>query len=490
MSFLFHVLNFLRKRPIFCTTLFWFVIAYLISILLPSFTFHEFILTERPTEEISSEIETSTVILYLVGFLIMLGIVFGWAFLAARSRLIGFISILLLGFSGIYLFNVSLDPVPCQELLCAAVPLFTLLYILEVYFGLIILPLAVARVLTKEPVAFKIFFRNVLISGAVVLLPIFIFSVKGNAFLEVFSSTVKEQVLVEEQRRQEINRAVQEFKSKYHVVVPSYLPSLLNPSVQEHGESKEDNEYYRYHYQCGELGGVTINQVPLKLQKVVLDDWEYVSRQEERLIAGRKVTLIERSSEARGLFSRELLFHTMDLQVSIVYYTEVCPLSETELFKMVESMVVGLPISQSSPTLKIEEIYENQLYKFRFRYPSGWSAREIEPPPYGSQLFVVVYKTKDEYPTDYSPALNVKIGRRTENEFLQTYTRENFQAVKQKDLFLGGRNARLYKMESDNWIEMVVVAEIDGLLYTIENSNEEYPYAFNKITESFEFISP
>jgi len=143
------------------------------------------------------------------------------------------------------------------------------------------------------------------------------------------------------------------------------------------------------------LGSLDIKQIPLGSQDVglkeVLGDWNIITRQEERFVADRKVVLVERRSKG-GMFSRDLFFHTTDLQINIGYNPEICSLSEEDLFKMVESMVTGLPLPSSSPILKTEKIYENKVYNFRFRY-SPLSVVEERGPPFGSLFFPTFQST-------------------------------------------------------------------------------------------------
>lgn len=414
-----------------------------------------------------------------------------------------------------FILTFWLSDRPCESIVCAAAfPIIASAFFWTLVTAAIV-PVAGARLLVKEPCDFKIFFTKSIIFGIPTLLLLFgVWSITSPRY-EMLTETLRSNI----QRLQEKEVRLKQLKSSgiFLDLELANLPKGVSKTFKEGSvapQIKPDQCLTRSgqvatncltgivrSYEClrSATTALSITQYPRSQQIIIEEDGgkSYEVRKRELTIADKQGMLYEKFYSQLGdwpkdwvgkLILREIVFYTDSLQIIVSNDQTFCPISEDEFTKIVQSMIAGLPITAlPSPTiLKVDEIYENQVYKFRFRYPATFDA--FEPGlPYGSLLFVVVGPPRID-PNVYNPLLTIQVMKKTEKEFISLHP----DAKKQKEIILGGRPASIYIINTVGFgSDTIVVAENNELLYVISLSSNDrgYLYGFEKIIESFEFTS-
>lgn len=453
---------------------FWIAVEYFVEAVLASVLLKGLLGTSAASSQGS---ETAYIGIW-IGSLVVNGLVlFGIGSLLIRLRSFAFLAIVcfavvLLPLSVLVWSNTA----SCYSFACFGALMIAVVFTKVISLGTAILPLAVARILTPKEAGWLLFFQNsIRFGGWAVIAGLAIWAA---AYNPLYSSLAgfRESEVSNQRYFQKQEEGFNEFRKKYTIVIPSYLP----PVVESKPNITASAQGINYTYKCDDFTLFSILETPLEFQHRTLPDAEYVTKQEKRTIQGREVVFLETDAGASAQ-GRKAFFHTPELEIIVEYNVTECPISEEDFLKTMESLIKQTPSPSSSPTFLDKQTYTNDIYGFSFLYPAGYKVRETTP-PYGSVVSLEADGTN----------VTIDVYNNPIDSFLQDHFK-NFDLQKQHEMTVSGYPAVEYLVKEpgvnspDSVLSRIFYVQTSSHGYLMESvfDKREDRFPFRVIAESF-----
>lgn len=353
--------QFEKKRsifPVLLVSLFWYVIAGIISYVLSSSSFQAILPMRSSQETYIPSIDISQIVLSILATIIIYVVLFIWSTRIALSRIVAKFSIIFVIAVDIlfFAFFLLIDR-PCDEIECIIVPPIILLGSFATFVTIAVTPIAGARLLIKDAFDLKLLFTKSLLVGAVSLLILFIQLTISYPRYQLFTKTVRLNAIKETERLRKQDATIRQLKSTgiFLDLKPSYLPKVL---AKNYRENPNDNGGITIRYSCISLtGSLEITQNP-RARSVDTKEHEYDGgglydiAKREIIIGGKQGVLYEKlfSKNPKQNWPKEYqdeiagrIFVSYTDNLQIIISTDnmgpgSCPITDEEFDKIVQSI--------------------------------------------------------------------------------------------------------------------------------------------------------